>query len=257
MRIAFGVEYDGQAYVGWQKQNNGVSVQQHVEAAIAKVANHPIEVICAGRTDRGVHALGQVIHTDVQVERSMRGWALGSNAHLPKDISILWAQAVDNDFHARFSAQARHYRYVISSRFSRPALHANRVAWEFRPLDISLMQAGAQFLVGKHDFTSYRTVACQAHSPVRTILYLNVSQHHDHIYLDIAADGFLHHMVRNIAGVLLDIGSGIKPPQWAQTVLDAQDRQQASVTAPAGGLYFYKVDYPEPYQFPQPVLINL
>ncbi|MCV6639110.1 tRNA pseudouridine(38-40) synthase TruA [Candidatus Albibeggiatoa sp. nov. NOAA] len=255
MRIAFGVEYDGSSYVGWQKQNNGVSVQEHVETAIAKVANHPIEVICAGRTDRGVHAFGQVIHADAQVERTTRGWVLGTNTHLPKDISILWAQAVDDDFHARFSAQARHYRYIISNRLSRPALHTKKVAWEYRPLNIEPMQQAAKFLIGKHDFTAYRTVACQARSPVRTIIYLNVSQQHDRIYLDISADGFLHHMVRNIAGVLLDIGSGNKPPEWAKQVLDSQDRRQASVTAPAGGLYFYKVDYPEPYQFPQPVLM--
>ncbi|MEK7991144.1 MAG: tRNA pseudouridine(38-40) synthase TruA [Thiotrichaceae bacterium] len=256
MRIAFGVEYDGSSYVGWQKQKNGLSVQERVEVAIAKVANHPVNVISAGRTDRGVHALGQVIHVDVEVERSAHSWILGTNANLPKDISILWAQAVDDNFHARFSAQARHYRYIITNRLSRPALHARQVTWEYRPLDIVKMQKAAQFLMGQHDFTSYRTVACQAHNPVRTILYLNLSQQHDHIYLDISANAFLHHMVRNIAGVLLDIGSGIKPPEWAKEVLDARDRKQASATAPEHGLYLYKVDYPAPYQFPQPQLIS-
>ena len=256
MRIAFGVEYDGSSYVGWQKQNNGVSVQGCVEAAMAKVANHPISVVCAGRTDRGVHALGQVIHADVEVERSTHSWLFGTNANLPKDISILWAQAVDDNFHARFSAQARHYRYVIYNRLSRPALFAKKVTWEYRSLDIARMQEAAQFLIGQHDFTSYRTVACQANNPVRTILYLNLSQQHNQIYLDISANAFLHHMVRNIVGVLLDIGSGIKPPEWTKQVLDAHDRKQASVTAPADGLYFYKIDYPAPYQFPQPVLIN-
>jgi tRNA pseudouridine38-40 synthase len=245
MRIAFGVEYDGSSYVGWQKQNNGTSVQELVEAAIAKVANHPINVICAGRTDKGVHALGQVIHADVQVERSIRGWVLGTNTHLPKDIAILWAQKVDDNFHARFSAQARHYRYIISNRLSRPALYATKVSWASRPLNIERMQQAAQFLIGQHDFTSYRATACQAHSPVRTVLYINISQQHEYIYIDIAADGFLHHMVRNIAGVLMDIGYGNQSPEWAKIVLEARDRQQASVTAPASGLYFYKVDYPQ------------
>ncbi len=256
MRIVFGVEYDGSPFVGWQKQNNGVSVQEHVEAALAKIANHQITTTCAGRTDRGVHALGQVIHADVQVERSLRSWVLGTNTHLPKEIAILWAQNVDDDFHARFSAQARHYRYIISNRLSRPALYARKIAWEYRTLDIQRMQQAALFLIGKHDFSAYRAAACQASNPVRTILYLDISQQQDRIYLDIAADGFLHHMVRNIAGVLLDIGCGIQPVEWAKQVLDSRDRQQASTTAYAGGLYFYKVDYPKPYQFPQPTLIH-
>lgn len=250
MRIAFGVEYLGTDFFGWQNQPHARSVQGCIEAALSKVANHPVAVVCAGRTDTGVHAVGQVIHADVIAQRSLRGWVLGTNSHLPKDISLLWAKAVDDDFHARFSAIARHYRYLILNRLTRPALLAQKVAWEHRPLQLDLMQQAANYLIGTHDFTSYRTVACQAKSPIRTISQLTIYRHQidpEQIVIDICANGFLHHMVRNIVGVLIPIGCGEQSPQWAQTVLEARDRRQGGITAPAGGLYLYGVDYPPPY----------
>lgn len=243
MRIALGIEYAGTNYCGWQIQNHAPSVQACVEAALSKVANHPIKVICAGRTDTGVHALEQVVHADVTAERSMRSWVLGANANLPADISILWAKLVDENFHARFSAIARHYRYVILNRFTRPALLNNRVTWEHRNLDISRMQAAANYLIGTHDFSSYRAIACQAKSPIRTISALKVARKGEEITIDISANGFLHHMVRNIAGVLMTIGCGEQTPEWAKTILDARDRTKGGVTAPAAGLYFCRVDY--------------
>jgi tRNA pseudouridine38-40 synthase len=243
MRIAFGLEYDGSNYVGWQKQNNGLSVQQVVEQALSQLASHPVDVICAGRTDRGVHALGQVIHADVTAQRQMRAWVLGTNTYLPADVAILWACEVGEDFHARFSAVARHYRYVILNRAARPGLEARRVTWEHRNLDLMAMQQAAQYLLGEHDFSSYRAKACQAASPIRTILAINVQRSGEYVYVDIKANGFLHHMVRNIMGVLIEIGIGNKPIDWTATVLKARDRQQAAVTALPYGLYFCQVDY--------------
>jgi tRNA pseudouridine38-40 synthase len=243
MRIALGIEYAGTNYCGWQIQDHAPSVQACVEAALSKVANHPIKVVCAGRTDTGVHALEQVVHIDVTAERSMRSWILGANANLPADISILWAKLVDENFHARFSATARHYRYVILNRMTRPAILTNRVTWENRNLDIAKMQTAANYLIGTHDFSSYRAIACQAKSPIRTISVLKVARQGEQVTIDISANAFLHHMVRNIAGVLMTIGYGKQAPEWAKTVLDARDRKMGGVTAPAAGLYFCRVDY--------------
>lgn len=250
MKIALGIEYAGNNFCGWQMQQHAPSVQACVEAALSKIANHPVKVICAGRTDTGVHALGQVIHADVMAQRSMRSWILGTSANLPQDVSVLWAQPVDENFHARFSARARHYRYVILNRLTRPALLTKRVAWEYRPLDVERMQAGGNYLLGTHDFSSYRAVACQAKTPIRTVLRLGVSRVNDHVIIEISANAFLHHMVRNIAGVLMTIGSGEQAPEWARTILDARDRKVGGVTAPPDGLYLCGVDYPEPYVFP-------
>jgi tRNA pseudouridine38-40 synthase len=251
MRIALGVEYNGTDFFGWQFQSHARSVQGEVEMALSKVANHPVTVICAGRTDTGVHAIGQVIHADVTAERSMRSWVLGTNANLPKDVSLKWAQAVDDNFHARFSAQARHYRYIILNRPTRPALLTQQMTWERRNLDIERMQPAGNYLMGTHDFSSYRAVSCQAKTPVRTVSRLIVSRLGERVMIDISANAFLHHMVRNIVGVLITIGAGEKPPEWAYTVLEAQDRRVGGVTAPAAGLYFGGVDYPPPYQFPK------
>jgi tRNA pseudouridine38-40 synthase len=251
MRIALGVEYDGTNFSGWQFQAHAPSVQGVVEVALSKVANHPVKVICAGRTDAGVHALGQVIHADVNVQRSMRSWVLGTNTNLPKDVSILWAQAVDNNFHARFSAQARHYRYEILNRPTRLALFAKHKTWERRPLNVEQMQIAGHYLVGTHDFSSYRAVTCQAKNPIRTISRLKISRLDEQVRIEISANAFLQHMVRNIVGVLVAIGYGKKKPQWAQTVLEARDRRAGGVTAPPFGLYFCEVDYPEPYLFPK------
>jgi len=252
MRVALGIEYVGTDFHGWQSQEHTETVQGHVEAALSQVANHPVQVICAGRTDAGVHALNQVVHMDVTATRSMRAWVLGANANLPTTISVLWAQPVDAAFHARFSALARHYRYVMLTRSIRPAVLAKRVTWSYRPLAVARMQQAGDYLVGTHDFSAYRAVACQAKSPVRTVHSLRVfAPRAELIVLDICANGFLQHMVRNIAGVLMTIGSGEQPPEWAHTVLQARDRTVGGVTAPACGLYFVGVDYPEPYGFPR------
>jgi tRNA pseudouridine38-40 synthase len=251
MRIALGIEYAGNNFAGWQIQSNTRSVQECVETALSKVANHPVKVTCAGRTDTGVHALGQVIHADVTAQRTMHSWVFGANANLSKDISVLWAIPVDDNFHARFSALTRHYRYIILNRGTRPALLAKRVTWNYKPLEVEWMQTAANYLLGTHDFSSYRAVACQAKNPTRTISYLNVSRSNERILLDISANAFLHHMVRNIAGVLMTIGSGEQPPEWARTVLNARDRTRGGITAPADGLYLCGVDYPKPYIFPK------
>ena len=254
MRIALGVEYDGSRFHGWQTQQEGVrSVQQTVEQALSRVADHPVSVICAGRTDTGVHAREQVAHFDTDARRPAHGWVMGANVNLPGDVSILWAGEVADDFHARFSATGRTYRYWILNRLSRPAIFARRVTWIHRALDAQRMHRAGQVLVGRHDFTSYRTVHCQAHSPVRTIRHLRVERQGELICLEVSADGFLHHMVRNIAGVLIAIGSGEQPEDWAAEVLEHRDRTLGGVTAPADGLYFHHVDYPETHALPRPV----
>lgn len=251
MRIALGVEYVGTHFCGWQFQPHAPSIQGCVEAALSKVAHHSVTVICAGRTDTGVHALAQVIHMDVTAQRSPRSWVLGANANLPKDISILWAQPVDESFHARFSASARHYRYIILNRPTRPALLAQQVTWEHRPLNVEKMQVAANYLIGTHDFSSYRALACQAKNPIRTLSSLTVFRVDEQVIIEISANAFLHHMVRNIAGVLMTIGYGEQPPLWAKTVLESRNRTQGGVTAPASGLYLCGVDYPSPYIFPK------
>ncbi len=252
MRIALGVEYDGSAFCGWQRQEPGVpTVQEAVETAVSRVADHPVTVICAGRTDTGVHANGQVIHFDAQAERTPRSWVFGTNANLPKTVCILWARPVSDAFHARFSAQQRAYRYVILNRPVRPTYLAGRVTWEYRPLDIEPMREAAQYLLGRHDFSSYRALACQAKSPVRTLHRLEVTRQGEFVTIEPEADGFLHHMVRNIAGVLMAIGAGERPPLWAREVLELRDRTLGGVTAPPHGLYLTRVGYPEEFRLPQ------
>jgi tRNA pseudouridine38-40 synthase len=252
MRIAMGVEYDGSQFCGWQAQKEDLpTVQESLESALSTVANQPVKVICAGRTDTGVHGVGQVVHFDTTAERSERSWILGSNANLPKSISIQWARPVSEDFHARFSAQQRRYRYVIVNRFSRPSFAQGRVTWDHRPLDEMRMQQSAQHLIGEHNFDSYRAVACQAHSPVRTVTRLDVQRMNDLVIIDIEANAFLHHMVRNIAGVLMTVGAGEQEVDWSREVLEARDRTQGGITAPPHGLYFMAVDYPPEFAIPQ------
>lgn len=250
MRIALGIEYSGSRFCGWQMQHGVRTVQECVEQALSKVADHAVRVICAGRTDSGVHALGQVVHCETQALRESRSWVFGANAHLPDDVSVLWAQPVDGDFHARFTAKRRHYRYLIFERAVRPAVLAGRVAWQYRMLDIERMTAAARYLIGEHDFSSYRAYACQAKSPVRTIHRLDVRRRGEFVAIDVIANAFLHHMVRNIAGVLMQIGSGKQAPEWARAVLEARDRQVGGVTAAPEGLYFVGVEYPERYAIP-------
>ncbi len=251
MRIALGVEYDGSAFCGWQFQDHSPSVQEAVEKALSKVANEPVRVVCAGRTDTGVHATEQVIHFDTEVERSERSWVYGANANLPKEVAMLWATPIDEEFHARFSAVRRRYRYVIFNRNVRPTFLAWRTSWDYRPLDVARMAQAAQCLVGEHDFSSYRAVGCQAKSPVRTVHDIQLSRHNELIFIDIEANAFLHHMVRNIAGVLMAIGAGERPVDWATEVLEHRDRTLGGVTAPPSGLYLTGVSYPEQFHLPQ------
>lgn len=251
MRIALGVEYDGSGYCGWQLQEHDVrTVQGAVEDALGRVADHPVRVICAGRTDTGVHATGQVIHFDTEAMRPERAWVFGANANLPKDVAILWAKPVEESFHARFSALRRRYRYVIYERPVRPTFLAGRVAWSYRPLDEERMQQACRYLIGEHDFTSYRAVACQAKSPVRTVYQLEVTRSGAYLFIDVEANAFLHHMVRNIAGVLIAIGSGEKAPEWAEEVLHLRDRALGGVTGHPHGLYLTEVTYPAEYDLP-------
>lgn len=248
MRIALGISYDGTAYYGWQTQANSPSVQSSVTTAVAKVADHAVKIVCAGRTDKGVHALNQVVHFDTDAVRDMRSWVLGTNTHLCKDIRILWAKSVDLDFHARFSATARSYRYVIYNAPIASALLRNQTTWYHPLLNETRMVEAAIHLIGEHDFTSYRALQCQAHSPIRVVQQLEITRKEEFIFIDIKANAFLHHMVRNIVGVLMAIGSGKHEPIWAKEVLQAKNRAVGEVTAPASGLYFMQVFYPERFK---------
>lgn len=251
MRIALGIEYDGTAYNGWQRQRSGIGVQEPVEEALASVADEPIEAVCAGRTDAGVHASGQVVHFDSAAKRSMRGWMLGANSNLPADINARWAYHVSDEFHARFSATSRTYRYLILNRLVRSALYRDRAWWVHQELDAKAMQDGADLLLGEHDFTAFRAAGCQAKTPVREIYSIAVVRRREWISIIVRADAFLQHMVRNIAGLLVAIGSGEEPPGWAEKVLHSRDRTLGGVAAPPHGLTLIAVDYPPIFGIPQ------
>ncbi|PYC25721.1 tRNA pseudouridine(38-40) synthase TruA [Aquipseudomonas alcaligenes] len=251
-RIALGIEYKGARYRGWQRQEAGVpSIQEVLERALSQVAAEPVSVICAGRTDAGVHASGQVVHFDTRVERPLKAWVMGGNANLPADVSVTWAKVMPADFHARFKAFARRYRYVIYNDPIRPAHLAEEVTWNHRPLDVARMREAAAHLVGTHDFTSFRAVQCQAKSPVKTVHHLEVIEHGRFIVIDVRANAFLHHMVRNFAGVLMTIGAGEREPGWVGEVLAARDRRSGGVTAHPYGLYLVQVEYPQEFELPQ------
>lgn len=250
-RFALGIEYDGTAFMGWQRQTHaGRTVQACLESAIVKVADHPIKVVCAGRTDAGVHALGQVVHFDTTAQRELRGWLLGINSNLPEDVAAGWIKPVPDEFHARYRARARQYRYTILNRTTRPALMRSQVTWIHQPLDQAAMQDAAKHLLGRHDFSAFRAVECQARSPVRCVHRIEIKRNGEMLNLDIVADGFLHHMVRNITGVLIEIGSGRQAPVWARKVLEGRDRTLGGITAPAQGLCFMAVLYPDVYEIP-------
>ncbi|MCG6861261.1 MAG: tRNA pseudouridine(38-40) synthase TruA [Chromatiaceae bacterium] len=250
-RIAMGIEYDGSSFRGWQIQNKERTVQEQLERAIATVADHEIRVHCAGRTDAGVHALEQVIHFDTRAHRSERSWILGTNVNLPPDVNVLWAKPVSLEFHARFCATARHYLYLMLSRPTRSSLMRNRAVWVHRALDLNRMRRAAVDLVGEQDFSSFRALGCQAKSPVRRVHYVSLERRDQMLELRIGADGFLHHMVRNIVGVLLAVGYGDKPVSWVCELLQLCDRSRGGVTAPPQGLYFVRADYPDFHGLPQ------
>lgn len=250
-RIALGIEYCGTEFHGFQVQPGGVkTVQKALEAALSKVADEEITLVCAGRTDAGVHATNQVIHFDTLSTRPEKAWLRGTRPHLPDTVSIRWAKQVAPQFHARFSALNRTYRYLLSDAKTPSALLHDQVTWSSRPLDIALMLKGAAYLVGKHDFTSFRATQCQAKSPVRKIEYLHLVRRGDLIVLEVQANAFLHHMVRNIVGVLLAVGAGDKSPEWVAEVLAARDRSAAGTTAKPFGLYLVAVDYPSSFGLP-------
>ncbi|MFZ1343558.1 tRNA pseudouridine(38-40) synthase TruA [Thiothrix eikelboomii] len=250
MKLAACVEYDGTAFCGWQRLSHASTVQASVERALSEVANEPIEAVCAGRTDSGVHASGQIIHFETKAERPLRGWLFGSNVKLPDGIALRWVQPVAEHFHARFSALSRRYRYVILNRWAKPAILKNKVAWYHHALDAPAMHQAAQVLVGEHDFSSFRASGCQATHARRYLQSIAVSRLGDFIYIDVVANAFLHHMVRNIVGSLLEVGSGEQKPEWIAQLLVERDRRLAGMTAAAAGLYFVYVEYPAEFGLP-------
>lgn len=254
MRIAAGVEYVGSGFHGWQRQRQAGlrTVQGELEAALSRIAAHPVEIYCAGRTDAGVHALGQVLHFDTTAQREPRSWLLGTNTFLPHDVKLTWVQPVADDFHARFLATGRSYRYVVHNASARSALWHGRAAEWPMPLDIEKMNEAAQCLHGEHDFSSFRGRDCQAKTPVKLLRKLEVRRYGCWVTVDVEASGFLHNMVRNISGSLLAIGCGHRPVNWMGEVLAARQRAAAGETAPAYGLYFMRADFPARFALPQP-----
>ena len=251
-RTALIIQYNGARFHGWQAQGHcEPTVQGELQKALSKIANEPIEVVCAGRTDTGVHAVGQVIHFDSTAQRSPRAWMLGTNTHLPADISVAWAGEVSDEFHARFTAQARRYRYVIRNVETRSAILAKQVTEHRQPLNVDAMHQAAQALLGENDFSSFRASQCQSSSPNRNMQAISVKQRGEFIFVDLQANAFVHHMVRNIVGSLMMVGRGEKPIEWMGELLALRDRTQAGPTAPADGLYFAQAIYDAQWGIPE------
>ncbi len=251
MRIALGIEYNGTNYFGWQRQRDVKSVQEELEKALSIVANHPVEVQCAGRTDAGVHGTGQVVHFDTNVDRKMVAWTMGANANMPNDIAVRWARGVSDDFHARFSAAARRYRYIIFNHALRPGILSSGVSHYHGDLDENKMHQAGQYLLGENDFSSFRAAHCQSLSPFRNMMHLNVTRHGNYVVIDIKANAFVHHMVRNITGSLIKVGRGEENPEWIKWLLEEKNRKLAGATAKAEGLYLVDVDYPQEFDLPR------
>lgn len=250
-RLAVGLEYDGARFAGWQIQPDLETIQDHVERALGRIADHSVETTCAGRTDAAVHACGQVAHFDTASDRPMRGWVLGANGELPPEIALLWAVEVDPNFHARHSALARSYRYCILQRATRPALLRERAWWLRSPLDSSAMHEAAQQLAGEHDFSAFRAAECQSKTTRRRIDSISVTADGALVTIDVTANAFLHHMVRNIVGTLVPVGTGEQKPAWVGAALASRERARAGITAPAQGLYLIRVHYPEAMGIPE------
>ena len=251
MRVALGVEYDGSSFYGWQRQLDVDSVQAQIEKALSFIANEPIKVLCAGRTDTGVHATGQVVHFDTNAHRPMKAWTQGINTHLPNSVAVRWAKEVDENFHARYSATARRYRYVIYNHTLRPGILNAGVSHYHGEIDEKIMHQAAQLFVGQHDFTTFRALHCQANTPIRNVHQVNVTRQGMYVMVDIQANAFLHHMVRNIVGSLLQIGLGNQPIEWITELLAVKNRKLAAATAKPNGLYLVDVTYPEHFQLPK------
>ncbi|MHB8760591.1 MAG: tRNA pseudouridine(38-40) synthase TruA, partial [Thiobacillus sp.] len=244
MRIAVGLEYRGVGFCGWQSQPQGCGVQDALEKAVSAIAGEPITVTAAGRTDTGVHAALQVAHFDTAAVRPLTAWVRGVNSHLPAGVAVLWAREVDAEFHARFAAFERGYRYVLLNHPVRPGLDAGLVGWHHRPLDVALMNRAASQLIGRHDFSAFRAAECQARSPVKELRRAQIVRRGDYLLCDFRADGFLHHMVRNLMGCLVRSGAGGRPPEWLHAVLAGRDRTRAAPTFDAAGLYLTHIRYP-------------
>ena len=251
MRIALGVEYNGASFHGWQSQPDGNTVQDTLQSALARIAGGPIAVTCAGRTDAGVHALAQVVHFDTHVERPETAWVRGVNVFLPDRVAISWAQPVADDFHARFSALSRSYRYILCNRPVRPALDHGRVGWYHAPLNLDAMREAARHLLGEHDFSAFRAAECQAKTPVKTLYQAGVTQVDEFFLFEFRANAFLHHMVRNLVGALVYVGKGKQTPAWLSEVLQGRNRALAAPTFDASGLYFAGVEYAARWQLPR------
>jgi tRNA pseudouridine38-40 synthase len=250
-RIAIGLEYDGSAFLGWQTQPGGGGIQDAVERALAAIATEPIELTAAGRTDRGVHARAQVAHFDTRASRPPSAWVRGVNSFLPGALAVLWSREVDAQFHARYSALARTYRYELVNRPVRPALCARHAGWYHAPLDVDAMREGARALVGEHDFSAFRAAQCQAKTPVRSVHSIAIERQDERIQFTVRANAFLHHMVRNIVGSLVYVGAGKQPTQWIGEVLRSKDRNRAAPTFAPEGLYLERIEYEEKWGLPQ------
>jgi tRNA pseudouridine38-40 synthase len=251
MRIALGVEYDGSSFAGWQSQAHGNTVQDVLEHALSAVAGIPVRTTCAGRTDAGVHAIGQVAHFDTDVARPDTAWVRGTNAHLPPTVAVRWAGLVNENFHARFSARARSYRYLLLNRPVRPAVMHSRVGWYHAPLDTDAMVSAAACLLGEHDFSAFRAAECQAKSPIKLMHHVGISRQDEVITFNFSANAFLHHMVRNLVGALIYVGKGRHDAGWIAELLARRDRTRAAPTFEAAGLYFVGVDYGPGWQLPR------
>ena len=251
MRLALGISYNGQAYQGWQSQLSGLTVQDKLEAALGKFTQQRVSTLCAGRTDAGVHGLMQVVHFDTPLDRVTSSWVRGTNAFLPRDIAVEWAQVVPTEFHCRASALSRRYAYILMESPVRPSLDAGRVGWAFRPLDRGAMEQAAQYLLGEHNFTSFRASACQALSPVKTLQRIEISRRGAYWRFEFEANAFLHHMIRNIMGCLITVGQLKKPPAWVKDVLLALDRDAAAPTFAPDGLYFLGPRYAPHWGLPE------
>lgn len=252
-RIALGVSYDGRAYHGWQSQPDGRTVQDHLEQALGQFAAMPVQTLCAGRTDTGVHGLNQVVHFDTPLKRELFSWVRGTNRYLPPDIAVQWCREVPRSFHARNSARARRYAYLLLESPVRPALEAGRCGWVFRPLDGPAMQQAADLLIGEHDFSSFRSSECQALSPVKRMQRIGISRRGAYWRFDFQASAFLHHMVRNIMGCLVAVGTGARRPAWLADVLAARSRDAAAPTFAPDGLHFVGPVYDEALALPDRV----
>jgi len=251
MRIALGLEYCGVGFCGWQSQPQACGVQDALEAAVSTIAGTETSVTAAGRTDAGVHAALQVVHFDATANRPLSAWIRGVNSHLPAGVAVLWAREVREDFHARFAATQRGYCYVLLNHPVRPGLNNGLIGWHHRPLDVAAMNIAAAHLIGQHDFSAFRAAECQAKSPVKELRVAHVARRGDYLLCDFRADGFLHHMVRNLMGCLIQVGAGAQPPAWMRDILESRDRTLAAPTFDAAGLYLTHIRYPADFDLPE------